>query len=259
MNQKMISMLLSGLLCIGMLTACDDMSTQSVSSDSVSSEPISSMDTSSETSSEISSAEVSSAAPSSQVPASSKTEKKAPASSKAEAPTQSKAETPVSSASASSEAPKVEEAPNYSAGSTGIVEKEILRLINEERASLGLGQLSWNNKLYQSAKVRSDEMMNNAQRENIDHTRPDGSQWYVPIQNAGYKYSSVYENILFIDGAGQLSVEESARLAQMMFDSWKGSPSHYANIKQPDITETGIAVSSSGNEFYGTQHFGRPQ
>ena len=229
-----------------------------------SSEPVSSQENSEPSSEETSSEETSSEPQ----PASSAEEKK-PASSAASssAAPSSKAEKPAPPPVSSQEPPPSSEAPAESvpdnpvdsAGVAGRIEQEILRLVNEERSSLGLGALTWNNKLYQSAKVRSDEMAANHQADNIEHIRPDGSQWYTAIQGVGYSYTRSSENLLYIGvpAGADFDGGDVSAVAGEIFTGWKNSPSHYTNIIDSKVDETGIAVTYDGTDIYATQHFGK--
>lgn len=183
----------------------------------------------------------------------------------------SKAENPVLPSLSSTEAPPESEAPAPpasedssdapidSAGITGRIEREILRLVNEERTNLGLGELSWNNLLYQSARIRSDEMAAHHQADNIEHVRPDGSQWYTAIQGAGYSYTRASENLLYIGVPPGANFDGSdvSTVAGEIFNGWKESPGHYENMIDAGVDEIGIAIAYDGTDIYATQHFGK--
>lgn len=224
---------------------------------------------SSEASSEKESSEASSSENPSSAPASSKTPvaSKAPSSSKpasskpAAAPASSK---PASSAPPSSAAPSSQPAailsivappsvadPEDGTLVTGVVESRLYKHINKLRAGLSLNELSWNDRLFSSAKLRSDEM---AQNNYFEHRRADGGKWDSSIVSAGYPYVKAWENIAAVQNAIIDGYADNSQLAQDIYDGWYNSPSHYDAMVNPDVKEIGLAVSVIGNDVYATLH-----
>lgn len=85
----------------------------------------------------------------------------------------------------------------------------------------------------------------------FEHTRPDGRGFETAISEVGYNFTYVMENI------GELEGYTSSEYASVLFEAWKKSPGHYAAMTSPDCTEIGVALYSSGNKVYATQHFGK--
>lgn len=132
------------------------------------------------------------------------------------------------------------------------LEDGVLRLVNAERQSLSLSPLVEEETLKETARARCKEMMEN---DHFEHTRPDGRDWSTIIEEKGYRYTVVSENLQ--KGRAQ------TLSAQDIFDSWKESPSHYEAMIASDVTRTGIGVyvrkSEKGYEWYATEHFASPR
>lgn len=123
-------------------------------------------------------------------------------------------------------------------------QSEIIRLVNAERKKRGISSLSVSNKLSSAASIRANELT-----QKFSHTRLDGSSYSTAVENTGYMYSYVGENI----AAGQKS-------PQAVMDTWMNSDGHRANILNPNYTEIGVGVDYANN-IYGihwVQLFGRP-
>ena len=100
--------------------------------------------------------------------------------------------------------------------------------VNQTRQSQGLTPLSENIKLDQAANLKAQNMVQNNY---FDHTSPTGvTPWFWFLQ-AGYKYKYAGENLAigFYD-------------SQEVYNAWLNSPSHKANIMNPNYTEVGTAI-----------------
>lgn len=123
--------------------------------------------------------------------------------------------------------------------------------------------LTWNNKLYQAAKIHSNDM---AQSNTFDHTG-SGTQSDVvaqlnhpgvgstPTERMGYagytNWQYTGENI----AAGYTTVSS-------VMDAWLNSPGHCANIMDASFKEVGMAKVDNPNSTYNhywTQDFGTQQ
>ncbi|SFR45209.1 Cysteine-rich secretory protein family protein [Marinobacter daqiaonensis] len=136
-------------------------------------------------------------------------------------------------------------------------EQALLERVNEARGearqcgdeSFDAAQpLSWNCKLEDAALAHSTEM---AELEFFSHTGPDGVRIGERVNDRGYRWSAVGENI----AAGQNSVDD-------VVDGWLSSPGHCANIMSPKFTEMGAArVEAPGSQYspFWTQVFARPR
>lgn len=126
-------------------------------------------------------------------------------------------------------------------------EELMLRLVNEERTSEGLDELTWCPALARSSQVHSDDM---AARDYFEHASPEGGQVWDRATEQGYNYSYVGENI----AVGQRSVQE-------VMVGWMDSKGHRENILNPNFTHLGYARAVGNFEgdsgyIYWTQNFG---
>ena len=124
----------------------------------------------------------------------------------------------------------------------------IIFLTNQERESLGLNELEENPILVKAASQKAQDMLEN---DYFSHESPEGiTPWYW-FEKAGYSYQSAGENLAI----GFLDSEEVVR-------AWENSPSHRANLLNPEYKEVGIAVATG--DFNGSevavvvQLFGNP-
>lgn len=111
---------------------------------------------------------------------------------------------------------------------------EVLRQVNELRASSGLGALKMNPQMLEDAMQRSAELA-----VKFSHTRPDGSPCFT-VNN-----EILSENIAL----GQMS-------PTAVMESWINSPGHYANIMTSYYDSIGIGAVIHNGVTYWTQIFG---
>lgn len=116
------------------------------------------------------------------------------------------------------------------------VEIEVLKLINEERVSRGIHELSWNDQLFEAAVSHSEDM---AENNYFSHTSLDGRTFVDRISATGYPYITGAENI----GAGQVD-------AQAIFNSWMNSAGHRQNMLNAAYCDAGVGYASSTNAQY---------
>ena len=123
---------------------------------------------------------------------------------------------------------------------------ESLRLVNEERKRLGKKELVWSDDLHVLAKERATELgLNghirfwNDKGEAVKHVRDNnGTPWYTISKDTKYEYRAMGENL-----AGYTLPRNVYRLfnekliAKMLYEQWRNSPGHYANMMADDYTE----------------------
>ena len=153
----------------------------------------------------------------------------APAQESAEAPAQESAEAP---AQEPADVPTQEPA----AVSTELaLAQEAFRLVNEQRAAAGLPALTWDDDLYEGAKVR-------AQEASVcwSHTRPDGSACFTVSDKChGENLASGYSS------------------ASRAVSGWMGSQGHKENILRSEFTVGAMAVYNDNGCLYWCNLFGR--
>ncbi len=124
-------------------------------------------------------------------------------------------------------------------------ERELLALVNQERAAAGVPTLRAHPKLMRAARAHSANMARQGQ---LNHTL-DGKGPGERIAELGYASSGWGENV----AAGQRTPAEAMA-------SWMGSPGHRGNILNPSFTEVGLGVARDTNGgAYWTQVFGTPR
>lgn len=121
--------------------------------------------------------------------------------------------------------------------------RDVLALVNEERAKAGLSVLEWGTTCEEAANIRARELMSN-----YSHTRPDGTSWSTacPIPSTG---GTSGEN---------LNASNAAVSPETVVASWMGSPDHRANILNPDFKYLSVGfVFDPGSEYktYWSQYF----
>jgi uncharacterized protein YkwD len=123
---------------------------------------------------------------------------------------------------------------------------QVVSLVNQHRASLGLGQLSVDGALTRSAVWKS---MNMAGLNYFDHTDdPIGRSVGQRLVDCGWPANL---------GWGENIAYGYATPADVM-NGWLGSAGHKANIENPAFTSTGVGVAQNAQGvYYWTQDFGQ--
>ena len=108
-----------------------------------------------------------------------------------------------------------------------LLAREVFDLTNEERAKQDLSEFIWNDKLYEAAQIRADEL-------NIlySHTRPDGSDGIFILRDMGIYFNYVGENIAI----GYLAPEDIVK-------AWMGSEGHRENIENRNFRYLAVGVA----------------
>lgn len=115
--------------------------------------------------------------------------------------------------------------------------RDVLALVNQERAKNGLSALAWGTTCEGAANTRAREIMSQ-----YSHTRPDGSSWSTtcPVPTTGGKSG---ENL----AAGNAAVSPATVVA-----SWMNSPDHRKNILDPDFKHLSVGFVFDPNSTYKT-------
>ncbi|MBT3356011.1 hypothetical protein HN784_04115 [bacterium] len=129
-------------------------------------------------------------------------------------------------------------------------EDDIIRLTNEFRKEKGLDILIRNESLMESAKLKAEDMKS---QEYFAHVSPDGVELWNLVQQVGYSYSVIAENI----AEGYFSAES-------VVDAWMDSEGHRKNILSVELEEIGVSVLEIKNKeerksYVLVQHFAAPQ
>ena len=110
---------------------------------------------------------------------------------------------------------------------------EVLRLVNIERANVGVAPLVLDEALCNAANMRAIEMDCTGV---FGHKRPNDNSYFEVYDICNVEWQSACgENI----AGGQATPEE-------VMKSWLGSAGHKANILSPEYTKMGLGYSNSG-------------
>jgi Cysteine-rich secretory protein family len=131
----------------------------------------------------------------------------------------------------------------------------IVEMTNTFRKERRLGEVKPNAALMAAAGVLAAYL---AKTGTFAH-EADGRSPAERAEAQGYHYCLVSENLAMnLDSRGF----ESWALAREAVEGWKNSPGHRANMLQPTVTETGVAVARAPGrdpKFISVQMFGRPE
>jgi uncharacterized protein YkwD len=123
---------------------------------------------------------------------------------------------------------------------------QVVSLINQHRAGMGLSQLGISSTLAASSEWKSLHMAANGYFDHNDPAPPVSRTASQRVKDCGYGGGSWGENIAW----GYAS-------AQAVVNGWLGSSGHKANIENPAFTSTGVGVAANtGGQLYWTQNFG---
>jgi uncharacterized YkwD family protein len=115
-------------------------------------------------------------------------------------------------------------------------EKELLDLINKERAKAGLKSVKLCASVGTAARIKADEM---SAKKYFSHTSPVYGSPFEMLRSFGITYKTAGENI----AKGQKS-------ANAVLSAWMNSEGHRANILNPDFEEIGIGYASDSEVTY---------
>lgn len=118
--------------------------------------------------------------------------------------------------------------------------QELAILINQERASKGLNPLKVDMRLSNTAIVRASELAEHGHTRfynpdtntMLSHVRDaQGTSWIDAVDKETYnQFLSLGENVLMNAESNPYARVSEKYLAEKVFNQWKNSPSHYANM-----------------------------
>ena len=140
-------------------------------------------------------------------------------------------------------APLSDETINTLNGDTYINHKnvglKVLELVNAERKRLGVHELTWSDPLYTLTKVRANEVRENGSirfytedGQELKHVRDNkGTKWHTVKEGTEFEDSSMGENLASYSVRPNIYKTFSEKyIAEQLYDQWKNSPHHYANM-----------------------------
>lgn len=123
--------------------------------------------------------------------------------------------------------------------------RQVVDLVNAERAQRGLAPLRFDSRLATAAERHAQDQ---AARRQMSHQGSDGSDAGVRIRRAGYVWSAWAENIAY----GHVSPGS-------VVNAWMNSSGHRLNILSTTLTDTGVGVAvGPDGRYYWTQVFASP-
>jgi len=127
----------------------------------------------------------------------------------------------------------------HSQNVTGLNEDKLVLLANKNRLDIGLSPLTYDINLQQAAIAKAKDMASN---DYFEHFSPAGkTPWEFMVEN-NYSYTIAGEN-LAMDFTSENDIEQA----------WLDSPTHRANILNPEFENIAIAVEKDnfeGRETY---------
>lgn len=121
-------------------------------------------------------------------------------------------------------------------------QKQLLDLVNRERAKAGLSRLQWDDHLAEAARAHTQLMAERAELSHQFHGEPALPQ---RAGAAGSHFSSVAENVAY---AGDI---------EALHQGLMHSPHHRANILNAESNAIGIGLAEKDGELYVTEDFAR--
>ncbi len=112
----------------------------------------------------------------------------------------------------------------------GAYVKEVIRLVNEERAKNGVPALGTTVELCKAADARAQELISN-----YSHTRPNGTSCFTMLKERNIFYMTAGENIAY-----------GFHSPKAVVDGWMNSPGHRANILNHNFNKIGVGFTDRG-------------
>lgn len=126
------------------------------------------------------------------------------------------------------------------------LEQQILELVNQHRAGLGLSQLGLASSLRSSAEWKARHMAAYHYLDHDDPAPPVARGWYQRLTDNGYTAALCAENIA-----------QGYQTASAVLAGWLASPGHKENLEDAYWTVTGLgAATASNGQVYWVQDFG---
>ncbi|RLP98052.1 CAP domain-containing protein, partial [Micromonospora sp. CV4] len=129
-------------------------------------------------------------------------------------------------------------------GTVSAQAREVVDLVNAERAKAGCKALSIDDKLMTAAQRHSQDQ---ADHQNMSHTGSDGSNAGARLDRVGYAWRTYGENVAW-----------NQKNPAAVMDAWMNSSGHRANILNCAFTEIGVGIANSNGPYW-TQVFAAPR
>jgi hypothetical protein len=117
--------------------------------------------------------------------------------------------------------------------SNGLTSLQLLQETNKDRQSHDINDLRLNSQLSAAAQAKAQSMVS---QNYWSHVSPDGKQPWAYVQQQGYQYQAVGENLAY----GFANPDD-------VIAGWLNSPEHRANLLDPAYTNVGFGVVQAAN------------
>ena len=111
-------------------------------------------------------------------------------------------------------------------GSVSSLERQVVALVNQERAAYGLSPLTLSADLSDGARLKSQDMRDSRY---FDHNSPTYGTPFEMMRSLGITYRAAAENIAM-----------GYRTAEAVVNGWINSPGHRANVLSDKYTAIGV-------------------
>lgn len=120
----------------------------------------------------------------------------------------------------------------------------ILATMNQVRRGARLRPLQFEKRLQKAAQFKADDMVRVGY---FSHTGIDGKKPWDLVEEAGYAYAKVAENLA-----------EGQQTPEALRDAWMESPAHRENVLEKRFVHTGIGIARRGARYVVVQVFAAP-
>lgn len=120
--------------------------------------------------------------------------------------------------------------------------EELFKLVNEERAKVGVKPLILDPRLNKSAQEKADELVKEGW-DSTPHVNNAGKHGYQLIGEVAPECKVGSENL-----ATQIT-------SKRIVDSWNDSPKHKEAMSNQNFTITGFGIAKAKYTYYTTEHF----
>ena len=126
--------------------------------------------------------------------------------------------------------------------------------MNAERKRLGVHELTWSDPLYTLTKVRANEVRENGDirfytedGQALKHVRDNkGTKWYTVKEGTEFEDSAMGENLARYSVRPNIYKTFSEKyIAEKLYEQWKNSPHHYANMIKDEYNQFAFDVAYS--------------
>ncbi len=130
-----------------------------------------------------------------------------------------------------------------SASLTG--EQDVLKLINAERAKLGMGALEWDENLANAARYHAYDL---ATQDYFDHKSYDRNGGKLVQVGGTFDRIKKFYSASFVNSE---NIAAGNSLPKSTYEQWFNSPGHYKNMFNPSSEKVGLGVFYDENSTYG--------